>query len=89
MATVFDKLLSIVKDQLVELECQILEHKIPLTVGVPTITKESLKGAAAVDEEEDDDLDIDFETDAESDEEEEEWGDESSIEEDDEYDEED
>lgn len=52
VASLFDKLLTIVKDRLVELECQILEQHIPLTVGVPTITKEN--------EEEDDDDEDDF-----------------------------
>jgi hypothetical protein len=35
VASAFGKLLSIVKDRLVEIECQILEQNIPLTVGVP------------------------------------------------------
>lgn len=83
VAIVFNKLLSIVKDQLVELECQILEQMIPLTVGVPTITKESLEMS---DDNEDDDMDIDFEFESDSDGEEESG--ESSIEEEDEYDEE-
>jgi len=85
VATIFNKLLSIVKDQLVELECQILEQKIPLTVGVPTITKESLEGSADSDgegsEEEDIDMDLGLE---ESDDEE--SGEESIEEDDDEYD---
>ena len=38
VAKMFDKLLKLVKDRLVELECQILEQHIPLTVGVPTIS---------------------------------------------------
>ena len=76
-ASVFNKLLSVVKDQLVELECRILEQKIPLTVGVPTITKESL-GSIATNKEDDVEM---FDLDEESGE--------SSIEEEDDYDEED
>jgi hypothetical protein len=34
VASMFDNLLKIVKDRLVELECQILEQHMPLTVGV-------------------------------------------------------
>jgi hypothetical protein len=41
VASLFEKLLSVVKDRLVELECQILEQHIPLTVGVPTIDEEA------------------------------------------------
>jgi hypothetical protein len=47
--SLFDKLLGIVKERLVELECQILEQHIPLTVGVPTIQEN--------DEEKEDDFD--------------------------------
>lgn len=35
LASLFDKLVGIIKEQLVELECQLLEETIPLTVGVP------------------------------------------------------
>jgi hypothetical protein len=49
-AGLFDKLLGIVKERLLELECQIMEQRIPLTVGVPTIQDND-------DDEEDDDLD--------------------------------
>merc|ERR1712021_128290 len=52
VAVIFNKLLSVVKDQLVELECRILEQKIPLTVGVPTITKESLEESAELESDE-------------------------------------
>jgi hypothetical protein len=51
VAGLFEQLLSVVKDRLVELECQILEQHIPLTVGVPTITAEEDEEA------EDDDFD--------------------------------
>jgi hypothetical protein len=57
VASAFGKLLSFVKDRLVEIECQILEQNIPLTVGVPTIreTEEDIKE----DDGEDDDWDLD------------------------------
>ena len=43
VAVLFGKLLRVVKERLVELECQILEDSIPLTVGVPTIQKKDLE----------------------------------------------
>ncbi|KAL3942130.1 MAG: hypothetical protein SGBAC_003630 [Bacillariaceae sp.] len=86
VATIFNKLLSIVKDQLVELECQILEQKIPLTVGVPTITKESLEAMEVSDGDGDeDDTDMDF---AVEESESEEFGEESIEDDDDLYDDE-
>jgi hypothetical protein len=56
VASAFGKLLSFVKDRLVEIECQILEQNIPLTVGVPTIreTEEDIEE----DDGEDDDWDL-------------------------------
>lgn len=72
VAVLFGKLLRVVKDRLVELECQILESSIPLTVGVPTIQK---KDIAAGDDDEDEDLDWGIN--------EEESGDEESSEDDD------
>jgi hypothetical protein len=52
VAGLFDQLLGIVKERLVELECRILEQHIPLTVGVPIIQP----GDEEVEEEQDDDF---------------------------------
>eukprot|EP00980_Cylindrotheca_fusiformis_P019556 scaffold6780_cov117-Cylindrotheca_fusiformis.AAC.2 len=52
----FGELLAIVKDRLVEIECDILEQNIPLTVGVPTLTPDS-DGDAGSNVEDDWDLD--------------------------------
>ena len=42
VANLFDQLVSIVKEKLVEVECDILEEHVPLTVGVPTITEDEV-----------------------------------------------
>ncbi|OEU11644.1 hypothetical protein FRACYDRAFT_270650 [Fragilariopsis cylindrus CCMP1102] len=55
----FAKLVSLAKDNLVKLECKILEETIPLTVGVPTILDEEEEEVVEHLKENDDDDDDD------------------------------